>query len=188
MVREAKKRGVRVTAEATPHHFSLTDASLVSYDTNFKMKPPLRSEEDRQAVVEGLSDDTIDCIATDHAPHAENEKTVEFDKAPFGVIGLETAIPLTLDKLYHTGVLSLAQVVEKLSVNPARILRLEGKGSLREGSDGDVTILDLDREVTIDPRMFASKSRNTPFAGWKLKGAPAATIVSGKIVFAVGQS
>lgn len=188
MVREAKNRGVRVTAEATPHHFSLTDASLVSYDTNFKMKPPLRSEEDRQVVVEGLRDDTIDCIATDHAPHAENEKTVEFDKAPFGVIGLETAIPLTLDKLYHTGVLSLAQIVEKLSVNPARILRLQGKGSLREGSDGDVTILDLDREVTVDPRTFASKSRNTPFTGWKLKGAPAAAIVSGKIVFSADQS
>lgn len=183
MVREAKSRGVKVTAEATPHHFSLTDASLVSYDTNFKMKPPLRSEEDRQAVVEGLKDDTIDCIATDHAPHSENEKTVEFDKAPFGVIGLETAIPVTLDKLYHTGILSLSQIVEKLSINPARVLRLEGKGSLKEGCDGDMTIVDLDREVTVDPETFASKSRNTPFAGWKLKGAPAATIVSGKLVF-----
>jgi dihydroorotase len=182
MIRAAKQRGVKITAEATPHHFTLTDASLVSYDTNFKMKPPLRSEADREAIVEGLRDGTIDCIATDHAPHAENEKTVEFDKAPFGVIGLETALPVTLDKLYHPGILSIGQIVEKLSVNPARILKLNGKGSLKEGSDGDVTILDLHRETTIDPHTFASKSRNTPFAGWKLKGCPAATIVSGNIV------
>jgi len=183
MIRAAKERGVKVTAEATPHHFSLTDASLVSYDTNFKMKPPLRSEVDREAIIEGLKDGTIDCIATDHAPHSENEKTVEFDKAPFGVIGLETAIPVVLDKLHHSGILSLSQIVEKLSVNPARILNLKGKGSLKEGADGDVTILDLDREIEIDPRTFASKSRNTPFAGWKLKGAPAATILSGTVVF-----
>jgi dihydroorotase len=147
------------------------------------MKPPLRSEPDRQVVIEGLKDGTIDCIATDHAPHAENEKTVEFDKGPFGVIGLETAIPVTLDRLYHGDVLSLTQIVENFSMNPARILRLETKGSLREGCDGDVTILDPEKAVEIDPQQFASKSRNTPFAGWKLKGAPIATIVSGHVVF-----
>jgi dihydroorotase len=183
MVREAKERGLKVTAEATPHHFSLTDASLVSYDTNLKMKPPLRSESDAEAIRVGLKDGTIDCIASDHAPHAENEKQVEFDKAPFGIIGLETALPVTLDKLYHTGILSLRQIIEKLCINPARILRLSNKGSLKIGADGDITVLDLDRQVTIDPQTFASKSRNTSFAGWKLKGAPAATIVSGKIVF-----
>jgi len=181
MIRSAKERGIKITAEATPHHFSLTDASLVSYDTNFKMKPPLRSEADLEAVKQGLKDGTLDCIATDHAPHSENEKEVEFDKAPFGVIGLETAIPVTLDKLYHTGILSLTQIVEKLSLNPATILRLESKGSLKEGCDGDVTILDPEKEVEINPREFASKSRNTPFAGWKLKGAPIATIVAGAI-------
>ncbi len=183
MIRSAKKKGVKITAEATPHHFSLTDASLVSYDTNLKMKPPLRSEADVEAVKEGLKDGTIDCIATDHAPHSENEKEVEFDKAPFGVIGLETAIPVTLDKLYRGGVLSLTQIVENLSLNPARILHLASKGSLKEGCDGDVTILDTEKEVEINPHEFASKSRNTPFAAWKLKGAPVATIVSGAIAF-----
>jgi len=185
MIRAAKQRGVKVTAEATPHHLSLTDASLVSYDTNFKMKPPLRSEADVEALREGLKDGTIDCIASDHAPHSENEKQVEFDKAPFGVIGLETAIPIALAKLCHGSVLSLSQIVEKMSLNPANILRLHKKGSLREGCDGDVTILDLEKEIEIDPQEFASKSRNTPFAGWKVKGAPIATIVFGKIVFSV---
>jgi dihydroorotase len=183
MIREAKQRGVRITAEATPHHFSLADASLVSYDTNLKMKPPLRSEADVEALRQGLQDGTIDAIASDHAPHSENEKQVEFDKAPFGVIGLETTIPVTLDKLLHTGVLSLTQIVEKLSVNPARILKLQNKGTLKEGADGDVTILDLEKEIEIDPQTFASKSRNTPFAAWKLKGVPTATIVSGRIAF-----
>ncbi len=183
MIRAAKQRRVSITAEATPHHFCLTDAALVTYDTNLKMKPPLRSEADVEAIKEGLKDGTIDCIASDHAPHSENEKQVEFDKAPFGVIGLETAISLTLDKLYHAGILSLRQIIERFSINPARILKLRNKGSLKPGSDADVTILDLEKEIVIDPQTFASKSRNSPFAGWKLKGAPFATIVSGKIVF-----
>jgi len=188
MIRSAKQRGVKITAEVTPHHFCLTDASLVSYDTNLKMKPPLRSEADVEALKDGLKDGTIDCIATDHAPHSENEKQVEFDQAPFGVIGLETAISIVLDKLYHAGVLSLTQIVENLSLNPARILNLADKGSLKEGCDGDVTILNPERKIEINPQEFVSKSRNTPFAGWKLKGAPAATIVSGKVVFDATES
>jgi dihydroorotase len=181
LIREAKKRGVKISGEACPHHFTLTDESLKGYDTNFKMNPPLRSERDRQALIEGLADGTIACIASDHAPHCSYEKEVEFDLAPFGIIGLETELALSL-ALVHKKVLTLPQLVEKFTVNPARLLRLQ-KGTLSAGADGDVTIIDADREWIYDVEKTASKSRNSPFHGWELKGRAVATIVGGKIVW-----
>ncbi len=182
-VREAKRRGVHVTCEVAPHHFALTDKDVCSYETSTKMKPPLRSEEDRQALLAAIKDGTVDCIATDHAPHTYDEKNVEYDYAPFGIVGLETALSLSLDRLVHSGLISMSRLVGLLSTNPARILGLTGKGSLRIGSDADVTLLNPQRKVTVDADRFRSKGRNTPFNGWKLKGAPAATIVAGKIVW-----
>ena len=185
-VREGKARGVRVTSEVTPHHFVLTDEALRErggYDTNTKMNPPLREEADRAAMVEGLRDGSIDVIATDHAPHHADEKALEFDRAPFGIVGLETCVPICLDRLVHTGVISLPRLVELLSVNPARALGLPG-GSIREGEPADLTILAVDETVTIEARALRSKSKNTPFDGWTLKGAVAATIVAGRVVYA----
>ena len=182
MVRRAKKRGINVTCEATPHHFTLTDEECRSFDTNYKMKPPLRSEKDRKAILKGIKDGTIDCIATDHAPHSEDYKNLEFDYASFGIIGLETAVPLALDKLVNEGVIDIGRLVEMFSVNPAKILGVPG-GSLSAGSPADITILDHNRTVTIDKEKFRSLSRNTPFHGITLKGAPVMTIVGGRIVF-----
>ena len=185
-VREGKARGVRVTSEVTPHHFVLTDEALRErggYDTNTKMNPPLREEADRAAMVEGLRDGSIDVIATDHAPHHADEKALEFDRAPFGIVGLETCVPICLDRLVHTGVISLTRLVELLSVNPARALGLPG-GAIREGEPADLTILAPDETVTIEARALRSKSKNTPFDGWTLKGAVAATIVAGRVVYA----
>ena len=180
LVREAKSRGIQLTCEVTPHHFTLTDAEVhqSGYDTHTKMAPPLRSETDVEAVRTGLSDGTIDAIATDHAPHHTNEKMLEFDRAPFGIVGLETALPLALDRLVHTGLISMSRLVDLLSCAPARIFRLPG-GSLRKGSPADVTIFDPEREITVDAASFKSKSRNTPFHGWKLKGLILATFVTG---------
>lgn len=183
LVREAKRRGLKVTCEVTPHHFTLTDAevSLRQYDTSTKMAPPLRSQTDLDAVLEGLSDGTIDAIATDHAPHHANEKMLEFDRAPFGIIGLETAVSLALDRLVSRGIISIARLVELFSTNPARIFKLPG-GSLKAGAVADITILDPERTVKIDVSRSASKSRNSPFDGWELKGAPAVTIVGGRVL------
>jgi dihydroorotase len=181
LVRDAKARGVRVTAEVTPHHLVLTEEAVRSYDPSTKMNPPLRTKRDTEALIEALADGTIDCIATDHAPHAASEKEGEFDRAAFGVIGLETAVPVLLDRLVRPGLLSLGTLVARLSRDPARLLNLPG-GSLTPGAPGDVTILDLDREVVIDPARFRSRSRNTPFAGWRLRGAPVMTIVGGRPV------
>jgi dihydroorotase len=181
LIRAAKKRGVKVTAEATPHHFSLTDEAVGRYDTNAKMNPPLRSAKDREAVIEGLRDGTLDAIATDHAPHSEDEKKVEFDLAPFGIVGLETALPLSL-KLVEDGALSLNQMISKLTDAPSQIMNL-GKGTLEIGVGADVVIFDPDEEVTIDRGKFHSKSKNCPFHGWKLKGKVYYTIVNGKIVY-----
>jgi dihydroorotase len=184
-IRYGKSRGARVTCEVTPHHLVLTDEMLgapVPYDTNLKMNPPLRQTEDRDAMVGGVADGSVDVIATDHAPHHADEKHVEFDHAPFGITGLETAVSLCLDRLVHAGVISLARFVELLSVNPARILRVRG-GALTEGAPADITILAPDLPVTIAAARMRSKSKNTPFDGWKLRGGVAATIVGGRPVY-----
>jgi dihydroorotase len=183
-VRDGKARGVRVTAEVAPHHFVLTDDALTErggYDTNFKMNPPLREEVDRLAMIEGIRDGAVDAIATDHAPHHPDEKALEFDHAPMGILGLETAVPLCFDRLVHTGVITLSRMVQLLTSGPAGVLGLPG-GTLREGGAADLTILAPDRTMTVNAAAFRSKSRNTPFDGWALKGAVAATIVGGRIV------
>jgi dihydroorotase len=183
-VRRARARGVRVTAEATPHHLLLTDQAVKDseYDTATKMNPPLRSEDDRQALLHGLRDGTIDCIATDHAPHTVDDKKVEYDSASFGVVGLETAVAVCLDRLLGGRVIDLTRLVSLLSAGPARVLGLPG-GTLAKGAPADVTVLDLARRRAVDPAGFASKGRSTPFAGWVLKGWPALTIVGGRIVW-----
>jgi dihydroorotase len=182
-VAEAKKRKVRVTAEATPHHLVLTDAALESYDPNLKVNPPLRTQEDVQALVEAIKSGVVDVLATDHAPHTLEEKDVEFDKAPFGIDGLETAVSILLDRLVSKNVISLSRFIELSSTAPARILGLSSKGRVAAGADADLTILNLHKEVVVDVRHFQSKSRNNPFANWKLRGTPVMTIVGGKIVY-----
>jgi dihydroorotase len=184
-VRAGKERGVRVSCEVAPHHFTLTDEALsgpVSYDTNLKMNPPLRAPADRDAMIHGIEDGTVDVIATDHAPHHADEKLVEFDRAPFGIVGLETAVPLVFDRLVHAGHISLARMVELLSVNPARLLRVPG-GRLSEGAPADITILAPDMPTTIDASRLVSRSKNTPFDRWHCTGAVVATIVAGKVVY-----
>jgi dihydroorotase len=188
-VRYGKSRGVRVTCEVTPHHFVLTDEMLgapIPYDTNVKMNPPLRQIEDRDAMLAGLADGSIDAIATDHAPHHADEKHVEFDRAPFGITGLETAVSLCFGRLVHQGVVSLPRLIELLSVNPARILRVPG-GSLSDGAPADVTILAPDLPVTVSSARMRSKSKNMPFEGWTLRGGVAATIVGGRTVYVNSQ-
>jgi dihydroorotase len=184
-VRAGKARGVRVTCEVAPHHFTLTDAALdgpVKYDTNLKMNPPLREAADRDAMLEGIVDGTVDVIATDHAPHHADEKMVEFDRAPFGIVGLETAVPIVFDRLVHAGLISLPRMVELLSTNPARVLHLPG-GTLAAGAVGDLTVLAPDMPVVVRASALRSKSKNTPFDGWELRGGVAATIVGGRIVY-----
>jgi dihydroorotase len=184
-VRKGKEAGIRVTCEVAPHHFTLTDEALgtpIPYDTNTKMNPPLREAADRDAMLSGIADGTVDVIATDHAPHHYDEKNVEFDRAPFGIVGLETAVPLSLDRLVHTGVIRLSRFVELLSVNPARILRIPG-GTLSEGAPADITILAPDLKVRIEAAALRSRSKNTPFDGWELRGGVAATIVGGRTVY-----
>jgi dihydroorotase len=184
-VGEAKKRGIKVTCEVTPHHFTLTDellAAPLSYDTNVKMNPPLRAAADRDALLEGIAAGLVDVIATDHAPHHYDEKLVEFDRAPFGIIGLETAVSLALDRLVNTGRIGLSRLVELFSLNPARILGVPG-GRLAPGAAADLTVLVPAAEVKVDPSRFRSRSRNTPFAGWTLRGGVAATIVAGKTLY-----
>jgi dihydroorotase len=184
LVRQAKRKGVAVTCEVTPHHFTLTDRDVYEsgYGSNFKMAPPLRSQSDLEAIIEGLRDGTIDAIATDHAPHHANEKMLEFDRAPNGIIGLETAVSLTLDRLISRGVISLSRMIELFSTNPARIFNLD-RGTLKIGAAADMTIFDQNRKIKVDASKFKSKSRNTPFDGWELKGAPVATIVGGRVVW-----
>jgi len=209
LLREAKKRGVPVSGEACPHHFTLTDAAVAGsekfwatdgktpdsqlsilnhsrewpkYDTNFKMNPPLRTARDRDAILEGLADGTIEILASDHAPHCDYEKEVEFDYAPFGITGLETELALSLMQLVHAKRISLPDLIAKFTVNPARLLNLN-KGTLSVGVDADVTVFDDDAEWTFTPEESASKSKNSPFFGWKLKGKAVATIVGGKVVW-----
>ena len=184
MIREAQADGVRISAEATPHHIALTDVEVKKFDTNYKMNPPLRAEEDRMALIEGLQDGTIAAIATDHAPHTQTAKLVEFDHAPFGIIGLETAVPVTLTELYHKNYLSLSQIISKFTVGPATILGINA-GTLSVGAPADITVIDPDCDYLIDANDFYSKSRNTPFNGYEAKGRTVATFVDGECVFSL---
>jgi dihydroorotase len=184
-VRAGKDRGVRVTCEVAPHHFVLTDEALqepVKYDTNVKMNPPLREAADRDAMLDGIADGTVDAIATDHAPHHADEKMTEFDQAPFGIVGLETAVPLVFDRLVHTGRITLGRMVELLSMNPARVMNLPG-GTLGVSAPADITVLAPDMPITVRASTLRSRSKNTPFDGWRLRGGVAATIVGGRVVY-----
>ena len=180
LIRRAKSRGVRVTTEVCPHHFTLTDECLRSFDSNFKMSPPLRGQPHVEACIAGLVDGTIDVICTDHAPHAREKKMRELDQAPFGIVGLETALGLVVTQLIEPGHLDWPQVIAKMTINPARILGLD-KGTLAIGADADITIIDPEVEWTVDPTKFRSKSTNTPFAGWKLRGRADTVIVGGRV-------
>ena len=181
LVREGKARGVRVTAEVTPHHLLLTDEAVREYDPNTKMAPPLRGKRDVEALLEGLLDGTIDCIATDHAPHELSQKEGEFAESANGVVGLETAVPVLLDRLVRARRIDLPTLVQRFSPGPARLLNLPG-GSLAQGAPADITVLDLERAWTVEPAKFRSRARNTPFAGFTGTGAPVMTIVGGKVV------
>lgn len=181
LIREAKERGLKVSCEVTPHHFTLTDQAVMGFDTNTKVNPPLRKEKDVDAIKDGLKDGTIDVIATDHAPHAEEEKEVEYNYAPFGMVGLESALALVYQELVLPGVLTPLEAVKKLTVKPAEILNISG-GSLKEGSKADLVIFDPELEETMAAENLESKGKNTPFLGWKFKGLPILTMVDGQIV------
>lgn len=185
LIRQAKEKGIRVTAEVTPHHFTLTDEAVRGFDPNTKVNPPLRSAEDIRAIEEGLKDGTIEVIATDHAPHDLAEKDLEYAQAAFGMVGLETALGLALDRLYHRGILSLPQLLAKLTLNPARALNLDA-GKMTVGAQADVVILDPERHWRVDGNAFRSKGRNSPFHGWQLRGMAMMTIVGGQIVMDQG--
>jgi dihydroorotase len=180
LIRRAKARGVRVTGEACPHHFLLTDESLATFDSNFKMAPPLRTKADTEAVLEGLKDGTLDVIATDHAPHAPEKKAREFDQCPNGIIGLETLLPLCVTHLIGPGHLTWPQLIAKVTANPAKVLSID-RGTLKPGAVADVTVIDPDAEWTVDVSRFKSKSRNSPFDGWQVRGRAWAVIVGGQI-------
>jgi len=181
-VRQAKKQEIRVTCEVTPHHFILSDEDIKNYDTNFKMYPPLRTPSDVKAMLKGLSDGSIDCIASDHAPHSRLEKEMTFEEASNGIIGLETAVPLAWEFLIRRKIVSVSRLVELFSTNPNRILKL-GRGTLKKGAIADITVIDPDCEIIVDVKKFRSKSRNCPFHDWRLHGVPVMVIVKGKIIF-----
>jgi dihydroorotase len=185
LVREGKRRGIRVTAEACPHHFTLTDERLRTFDSNFKMNPPLRTWSDVEAVIGGLKDGTIEILATDHAPHAPEKKMRELDQAPFGIIGLETLVPITVTYLIDPGHLSWPEVVRMLTLSPAQLLGIP-KGTLKPGAEADVTLIDPSTRWTIDPARFRSKSRNCPFAGWEVRGRAHTVIVGGEVRYTLG--
>jgi dihydroorotase len=182
LIRRARQRGVRVSGEACPHHFTLTDKCLRTFDSNYKMSPPLRTDADVQAILEGLKDGTLEVIATDHAPHAPEKKMRELDQAPNGIIGLETLVPVCVTSLIETNHLTWPQLIEKLTINPARVLGID-RGTLKPGAIADVTILDPAAEWTIDPGSFRSKSRNCPYAGWKVRGRAQAVLVAGQVKY-----
>jgi dihydroorotase len=184
LIRRAKQRGVAVTCEACVHHFALTDEALRSFDSNFKMNPPLRTRRDVEAILVGLRDGTIDAIVTDHAPHAPEKKLRELDQAPFGVIGLETLLPICIKTLIEPGVLTWSEMIAKLTIHPARILGID-RGTLRPGAIADVTIIDPEAEWTIDPNQFRSKSRNCPFAGWRVRGRAHTVLVAGQVKYSL---
>ncbi|MGL6195233.1 MAG: dihydroorotase, partial [Thermoguttaceae bacterium] len=181
-IRRAKQRGVQVTAEVTPHHLTLTDESLRSFDSNFKMNPPLRGQEDVDSCIEALKDGTIDAIATDHAPHAAEKKMRELAQAPFGIIGLETALPVMITKFINTGILDWPTLIERMSLNPAKILQLEMKGTLRIGADADITIIDPNKKWVVAHETLNSKSKNSAFLGQELTGKPSNVLVAGKVL------
>jgi len=183
LIHDAKERGIKVTAEASPHHFTLTDDELSNFNTCAKVNPPLRTQEDVDAVRQALKDGTIDCIATDHAPHAKEDKEMDLDHAPCGMIGLETAVGLTITELVESKILTWSQMAEKMSAAPAKIMGLESKGAIAEGFDGDITIIDPQVQWTVSEEDFVSKSVNSPFVGRKLKGRVNTTICGGKVVF-----
>ena len=185
MIRRARAKGIPVTGEATPHHLSLTDECVKKFDTNYKMNPPLRSEDDRQALIEGVADGTITVIATDHAPHTETAKLVEFDHAPFGIIGLETALPVCFTQLVVPGIISIPQLIAKMTIGPAEVLGIENY-DLAVGKAADITVFDPEAEYVVDKNKFYSKSRNTPFDGMKVRGQINLTVVDGKIVYRQG--
>lgn len=187
LIRRAKKEGSAVTCETCPHYFSLTEEAVRGYDPNTKVNPPLRSKNDLKAVIKGLQDGTVDAIATDHAPHNIEEKNIEFNSASFGMLGLETALGLAMTMLVESKALTLKEVIHKMTVAPAKILGLSSKGTLKPGADGDVTIVDPRAEWVVESEKFASRSRNTPFNGWQLKGKVLYTIVSGKIIVKDGK-
>jgi dihydroorotase len=182
MVAFAKSRGLPVTAETTPHHFAIADADIIPYDSNYKMKPPLRGRADVDAVTKGVMNGAIDAIATDHAPHAGDEKMQEFEKCPFGILGLETALGVSLEQLLHPGKIGLMRLIELFTTGPSRILGI-ARGTLMAGAAGDVTIFSLDREWTYDVNKSFSKSRNSPFNGKTFRGGPVAAIVNGAVVW-----
>ena len=182
LIRDAKRAGVKVTAETCPHYFAATDDLITGFDTNTKVNPPIREEKDRQAILEGLKDGTLDCIVTDHAPHHPNDKNVEYNLAAFGISGIETSFGFAVTYLYKTGILTLPEIAAKMSGNPARILGLEG-GEIAEGAAADLTIADLDEEWTVDSSKFLSKGKNTPFNGRKLSGPIKYTIVDGNVKY-----
>ena len=187
-IRRAKNEGINVTCEVAPHHFTLTDRHVEGYDTNTKMSPPLRSEDHLEAIIDGLKDGTIDAIATDHAPHHADEKALEYDRAPFGIIGLETALGLAFNELVHKGIIDLARLVELCSTNPAKIFRIKDRGTLRPGSIADVTVIDPEFKWTYRNADSRSKSRNSPYDDWHFTGRAVATIVAGRVVFSHGRS
>jgi len=186
-IREAKERGVSITAEVTPHHLFLTDEAVRGFDTNTKMNPPLRTSEDTEALIKGLHDGTIDIIATDHAPHTTAEKEMEYASAPFGIVGLETALSLVVNGLYHDGIFSPSEIAQIMSYKPAQIIGKEC-GTLKEGANADIVIIDPEAEHTVDKNMFFSKGKNTPFHGCSLKGCVTETITGGKVVFTSNKS
>jgi dihydroorotase len=186
LIRAAKARGARVTAEACPHHFTLTDESLRGFDANFKMSPPLRTAADIDAIIAGIVDGTIDCIATDHAPHAREKKMLELDRAPFGILGLETAVGLSVTRLVAPGRIGWPRLVEALSTLPARVLGID-RGTLRPGAVADITLIDPQLSWKVDVNTFRSKSVNSPFHGWTLQGRAVATIVAGRLKYRLGQ-
>jgi dihydroorotase len=183
MVREAKARGLRVTADTTPHHLALTHEAVIGYGTSTKVNPPLRTEEDRQALIEGLADGTIDCVGTDHAPHTEIEKDVEFDVAPFGATGLETSVGVLFTHCVLPGHISAERLIARLTAGPAAALGLDGRGALKAGCRADITVIDPGKTWTVDAARFVSKSANSPFIGRELTGAPVLTLVGGAAVY-----
>ena len=182
LIREAKRRGIKITCEATPHHFTLTHDRVKTFDTNAKVNPPLRTQKDVAAIKKGLKDGTIDCIATDHAPHSVEEKEVEFDSAPFGMVGLETDLGLVVTELVNKKVLSWPQAITKLTINPSRILNLK-TGRIKRDFPADLTVIDPKASWVVDPNKFESKSKNSPFGGKKLWGKVCYTIVDGRVVY-----